>query len=92
MAVPAEDALLKAPGAARTILEHFDIVIGLNQEHVGSAHPLNHQARGVAEVGQNADIACRRLHQESNRVMGIVRNGKSLHKEVTELEAVACGE
>ena len=37
MAVPAEDALLEAPGAVRAILEEFDIVIGFEDQDVGGA-------------------------------------------------------
>jgi hypothetical protein len=49
--VSAENPLLEAPGAMRAILQHFHVVIGLKQEHVGAAHPFNNQSRGMAEVG-----------------------------------------
>lgn len=82
VAVPAEDALLEAPGAMRTILEHFDIVVSFQQQDVCAAYPFEHEFCGMAEVCQNPNVAGAGLYQESNRVVGIMRHGKSLHEEI----------
>ena len=78
MAVPAQDALLEAPGAAGAILQHFDVVVGLQHQRMGGADPFEHQARGVAEVGQEADVAGAGAEQEADRVLGVVRNAERL--------------
>lgn len=75
-----------------TILQHLDIVIGFQQKHVRAAYAFQHQFRGMAQVRQNPDVAGWGLHQESNRVMGIMRNSKSLHHEIAQLKAVASRE
>ena len=48
MAMPAQDALLEAPGPAGAILEHLDVVVRLQHEGVGRSHPFEHQARGMS--------------------------------------------
>ena len=59
MAVAAENTLLKAPRAAGVVLEHFHIVIGFKDKHVGGANALNNEPGGMAKIGQNADIPLR---------------------------------
>ena len=56
MAVPAQDALLQAPGTVGTILQHLHVVICLQHERVGRADAFEHQPRGVAEVRQETNV------------------------------------
>lgn len=89
MAVPAQDALLEAPGTMRAILKHFDVMIGFQQQDVRAAHPFKHQFRGMAEVRQHSNVTGPRLYQESYGIVGVMRHRKSLHDQVAEFEAVA---
>ena len=57
MAVTAEDALLQAPRTADTILQHFHVMIGFEDENVRGARALDDQFRHVAEVGDETDVA-----------------------------------
>jgi len=57
VAVPAEDALLQRPRAARTILQHLHIVIGFEDEDVRDADAFQHELGDVAEVGGESDVA-----------------------------------
>ena len=56
MTVAAEDALFEAPGAADAILQHLDIVIGLEHQGMGGADAFEDQFGDVAQVGQETDI------------------------------------
>ena len=73
----------------RGILEHFDIVIGFQDQDVRGAHALDDQFGHVAEVGDEPQVAGGRAQQKTNRVLGIVRNGKSFHEQVVQFKAVA---
>ena len=92
VAMPAQDALLEAPGAARAILEHLDVVVGLQHQGMGGADPFEHQPGGVAKVGQETDVAGAGAQQEADRVLGVVRNAERLDQDVAHLEAGAGGE
>jgi hypothetical protein len=52
MAVPAEDALFRAPGPPGVVLEHFHVVIGFENERVRGPDPLDDEFRGRAEIGE----------------------------------------
>ena len=92
MAVPAEDALLERPRAARAILQHLHVVVGFEDEDVRGADAVEHEPGGVAEVGGEADVAARGAQQKSDRILGVVRDGKGFDEDVGDLEARAGGE
>ena len=50
MAVATEDPLLETPGPVRTVLQHLYVVVRLQHQNVRAAHPLQDQARRVAQV------------------------------------------
>ena len=92
MAVAAEDALLERPRAARAILQHLHVVVGFEDEDVRGADAVKHEPGGVAEVGGEADVAARGAQQKSDRILGVVRDGKGFDEDVGDLEARAGGE
>ena len=92
MPVAAQDALLEAPGPPRAILQHFDIVIGLQHQNVRGAHPLKNEFGGVAKIGQKTDVPARRSQQKTDRVLRIVRNGERFHQDVPHLKRRAGAE
>jgi len=57
MAVPAEDALLDAPGAFGVLLQQFQVMIGFKQQNVGASDTFNDQFGGIAEVGKKSNVA-----------------------------------
>ena len=92
MAVAAEDALLERPRAVRTILQHLHVVVGFEDEDVRGADAVEHEPRGVAEVGGETDVAARGAQQKSDGVLRVVRDGKSFDEDVGDLKARAGGE
>ena len=91
MAVPAGDALFEAPGPARIILEHFQIVIRFEHKHVGGADPFTNEARGVAEIGEKTNLVPARVEHEANGIVGVVRDGKRIHAHIADIEGSAGG-
>ena len=89
MPVPAQNALFEAPGPVRTILQHLDIVIRFEDQHVGGANPVQHLPRRMPEVGQKSKIAGPRAHQETDRVLGVVRHVECFNGNVPNVETVA---
>ena len=87
MAVAPEDALLKRPRAARTILQHLHVVIGFEDEDVRGADAVEHEFGRMAEVGDEADVAARRPQKKSDGVLRIVRDGKCLDENVGDFKA-----
>ena len=88
MAMSAENALLEAPGPAAVVLQHFDVMVGFQQEDVGLADALDDQLGGVAQVGQESDIAGGCADQEGGGVIGIMRHGEGVHRQVTDLDGI----
>ena len=60
MAVSAENALFQTPRPARTVLQHFHIMIGFKHEGIGVAHAFADEPREVAEVGGKTNARRRR--------------------------------
>jgi len=87
MAVAAKDALLEAPRAARTILQHLHIMIGFEDEDVRGADAVEHEPGRVAEVGDEADVAARRPQKKSDRVLRVVRNLKCFDQNIGDFKA-----
>ena len=89
MAVTAKDALLETPRAARTILQHLHVVIGFEHEDIRRTNALDDQFRHVAEVGDKTDVAGSGAQQKTNGILGVVRDGKSVHQQVADFKARA---
>jgi hypothetical protein len=89
VAVPAKNALLEAPRPVRTFLQHFDVVIGLQQEHMGATNALQRQSRRMPEVSEESNTSCGSPQQKAHWVLCIVRDGKSLYEDVAHLETRA---
>ena len=92
MPVPAKDALLQFPRAARAVLKHLHVVIGFENEDVCVADALDDEFRHVAEVGDDANVARDGAKKKSDRVLRVVRNGKSVHCHVANLKTRTGGE
>jgi hypothetical protein len=92
MPMAAKNALLEAPGPARAILQHLDIMVRLQHERVGWTDPFKHQPCRVAKVGQEADIAGTGVEEETNGILGVVWDTERLDRDVADLEARARGE
>lgn len=89
MAVTAEDALLQAPRAMDTILQHFHVMIGFEHENVCGARALDDEPGHVAEVGDETDVTRGGVKQKANGVLGVVRDGERVHQHVADFKARA---
>ena len=88
MAVAAGDALFEAPGAAG-FLQHFQVVIGFEEQDIGGANALEDGFGGVAEVRQNTDFSGGGVQEEADGVGGVVRDVKGVHVDVADIETGA---
>ena len=92
VAVPAQDALLDAPGPFGVRLEQFQVMIGFEQQHVRDADAFDDEIRGVAEVSQETDVARAGANQETDRIVGIVRHGEGVHDDIAHFKCCARAE
>ncbi len=92
VAVTPQDSLLETPGPVGTVLKHFDIVVGLQNEHVGGPDSFKNQAVGMAQIGQKTDVAGNRAQQETDRILRVVRDGKGFDHDVANFKSRAGGE
>ena len=88
MADAAHHALLHGPGI-RAHLQHVEIVIGFEQQHVRAAQVELDGFGNVAQIGGDADAHALRLEAEAHRIDGVVRNAEALHFDIADLEAGA---
>src|SRR6185436_19966799 len=72
MTVPAEDPLFDAPRAAEIFLQQFQIMICFQHEHIGGAHALDDELRGMAEVSKKPNSPSAGVQKKSHRVVGVV--------------------
>jgi len=86
----AQDALLDVPGI-RPDLEHFEVVIGFENEAIGIAQMMFDESRQIAEVGDNGDFEAARAKREGHGIGGVVRNGKRRDLDVADEKTLARG-
>jgi hypothetical protein len=81
VAVAGEDALFNGPGAFGVVLEEGFVVVGFDHEGVDALDGVDDLARGVTEVGEDAEGGIGGGDDESHGVGGVVRNGEGLDAE-----------
>lgn len=86
VAVATEDALFGGPGASGIFLEEFEVVVGFEDEDVGGADALDDEFSGVAEVGEEADVAGGGAEEEADGVLGVVGDGERIDRDIAEIE------
>ena len=74
MTMPTHDALLHAPWALQIVLQQLHVMIRFQNKDVGCTDSFHDQFRGVAEIGQETDLATVRPQHEADRIVGIVRH------------------
>lgn len=84
----AHDALLDVP-RVRADFEHFQVVIGLENEAIGVAEMEFHQFGEVAEVGDDGDFDAVGAKGVADGIGGVVRNGEGRHFNVANGELFA---
>ncbi len=92
MTVPAENALLEAPGSARIILQQFQIVIRFQDKHIRAADTLNDEFRCVTEIREETDSSCRRVKQKADGIIRVVRHTEGVDAHIVDIEAGARAE
>src|SRR5579863_439427 len=85
MAGAAHDALLDVPGIGAD-LQHFQIVIGFEDQEVGFAQVMLYQLGHVAEVGDDGDFFAVGAESVADGVGGIVRNGERGDFDIADYE------
>src|SRR5436305_7716262 len=85
MADAAHYALLYRP-RVRAHFQHFEIMIGFQQEHVRAAQVILHRCGNVPEIGGDADANALRFEAESDGVDGVVRNAETLDLDIADLK------
>jgi hypothetical protein len=61
-------------------------MVGFQDQRTRLADAFDHQPGGVAEIGEETDIAERVIEHEPDRIVGVVRNGKTVDPEVAQLD------
>lgn len=92
MTVAAENALFQTPGPAHAVLQHLDVVIGFQHQHIRGANAIQNEFGHVPEVGEETNIAGGRVQQETNGVLRVVRNVERIDPHVADVETLACFE
>jgi hypothetical protein len=88
MAGAGHDALLDVPGI-RANLEHFEIVIGFEDEAITFAEMMLDEFREIAEVGDDGELRAVGAKGVGDRIGGVVRNGEGRDFDVADGEALA---
>jgi hypothetical protein len=84
--VAAKDALFKAPGPVRAILQQFDIVIGFENQHISATNSFDRQPGGVAEVGEETDVSMNGFEQKPDRILRVVGNAESFDRQIFQVK------
>ncbi len=88
VSVAAHHALLYGPGV-RADLQHVEIVIGFEQQHVGAAQMELDGIGNVAEVGDDADVDALRVKTVAHGIDGVVGDGEAVDVDIADGEARA---
>ena len=80
---------LRLHGRRATILQHFYVVVGLQDEDVCASRALEHELGNVTEVGDKTKIAGGGVQQKSNGILCIMGNGRRCPQYVGDFEARA---
>ena len=64
-------------------------MVGLKQEHVGSADAIGDKPRAMAQISQyaNAHVGC--MQQETHRINGVMRHAEGVHSHIANLKGLA---
>jgi hypothetical protein len=81
----AHHALLDVPGI-RANLEHLEIVIRFENQHIRFAEVVLYQLRHVSKIGDDGDLATIRPKRVAHRIGRVVRNGEGIYFDVAYLE------
>jgi len=88
MASAGENALLNNPGI-RTHLQHFQIVIGFENQAVGIAQMNFYQFWKVAEVRDDGHLDAFGAESEAHRIGGVMRNRERVYVYIADGEMSA---
>ena len=88
MAIAAHNALLDVP-RIRADLEHFEIVIGFQDEAISVAQMEFDQFRKIPQVGNDGDFGAVGAECVAHRIRGVVRNGEWGNFDVADGEFFA---
>lgn len=92
MTVATQNALLKAPGAMRTVLQHFHIVIGFEQQNVRAANAFDHEAGCMTQISKEADFTSGGMQEKGDGILGVMRDRERFDEHISEFKAAAGAE
>ena len=67
--------------------QHFEIVIGFEQQHVRAAQMEADRIRQIAQIGGDRNLDAFGAERESHRIGGIVRNGEAGDVDIADGES-----
>jgi hypothetical protein len=85
MAQPPPDSLLERPGVGPAD-QHVVVVIGLHDENLASAQPLDDERGGVAQIGRDPDAYALRFEHERDGVDRVVGNRERIDPDAVGIE------
>src|SRR5436189_4022840 len=85
---PAHNALLDGPGI-RPATQHFEIMIGLDNQQIAAAQVIANVRWEVPEIGGDADLDAFRAERESHVIGSIVRDEEGLGGGINYLDTAA---
>jgi hypothetical protein len=92
MTMSSEDSLLKAPWTIRAILQQLYVVVCLQHQHICGPHSFQDEPVDMTEIREKANVRSIGPHEKSDRILGVVGNGKGFDEDISDLETSAGGE
>jgi hypothetical protein len=89
MPMPPQNALFEAPGPPGTVLQHLDIVIRFQQEHIRGADTFEHKLRRMPKVREESNIAGGSAEKEADRILGVMGDRKRFNCDIPDVESRA---
>lgn len=91
VAMPAHDSLLGRPRADLIFLEHFDVMVGFEDDQIHAADSFDHQFCCMAQIRDKRDRVRRCTQPEADRIAGVVGDAKGLDGEIADFKCAAGG-
>src|SRR5258705_257579 len=89
MPVPSKNPLFKTPWTVRRFLQHPDVVICLEHQHICRPNVLNDEFVRMSEISQKADVSVSGSNEKPDRILRVVRHHECFDAHVADLETAA---
>src|SRR5215471_18354572 len=86
MSMPRLDPLLHRPRTVGVVLQKLFVVVRLDDQGVHRPQSFDDHFRRITEIGNKSEAARAGVKREADRIDRVMRHGKRLHGDVTDLE------